>query len=51
MVDGKGNLFITEINRVLGTQVPQADLAAVAAMDPFAPQAMVSAGLDPDCLP
>jgi lysophospholipase L1-like esterase len=46
-----GNLFITEINRVLGLDVPQEDLAAVALTDPFAPVTMLQAGLDPGCLP
>jgi lysophospholipase L1-like esterase len=46
-----GNLYITEINRVLGLEVPQADLAVVALTDPFAPATMIDGGLDPGCLP
>lgn len=42
------NAFIDVINTTLGTDVPTVDLAAVAATDPFHPDALRAAGLDPD---
>lgn len=41
------NVFIERINDALGTDVPQVDLAAIAAADPYHPDALRAAGLDP----
>lgn len=42
------NAFIAVINEELGTDVPLVDLAAVAADDPYHPDALRAAGLEPD---
>jgi hypothetical protein len=42
------NLFLTNINDVLGTDVPLVDLEAVIAADSGSPAAIAAAGIDPD---
>ena len=42
------NLFIAEINQVLGTDVPAISLAPVLAMDPESPAALRAAGVAVD---
>lgn len=43
-----GNLFIAEINRELGTQIPPIDLAPILAQDAGSPEALRAAGVQVD---
>ncbi len=45
------NLFLDEIENVLGVEIERVPLEAVAQTDPYSPHALEEGGLDPDCLP